>query len=224
MIMKNQHTPIAVEGIPFILIALAITIVVTLVVYRFFPTSVAIIVAVPLVLLTIFVTMFFRNPDRVIPPDPKEVVSPADGTVLDIVRVTEDELLGGDAVRVSVFMSVWNVHVNRVPMSGRAERVVYYPGKFLVARLEKASTDNERSALVITNGEGVKILVVQIAGIVARRIVCYASEGDMLEKGRRFGLIRFGSRLDVYFPTDAVIRVTEGDTVKAGETVLGELP
>jgi phosphatidylserine decarboxylase len=222
--MKNQHTPIAVEGIPFILIALAIAVIVTLIAYRFLPTVAAVIIAVPLVLLTIFVTMFFRNPDRVIPPDPKAVVSPADGVVLDIVRVTEDELLGCDAVRISVFMSVWNVHVNRVPMAGRAERVVYYPGKFLVARLDKASTDNERNALVITNEEGVKILVVQIAGIVARRIVCYVSEGDTLEKGRRFGLIRFGSRLDVYFPTDAVIRVVEGEKVKAGETVLGELP
>lgn len=221
--MKNQHTPIAVEGTPFILAALAIAVVVTLVVNHFFPRA-AIFAAVPLVLVCVFVTMFFRNPDRVIPPNPKEVVSPADGKVLDIVRVREDELLGTDAVRVSVFMSIWNVHVNRVPMSGRAERVVYYPGKFLVARLDKASTDNERNALVITNEEGVKILVVQIAGIVARRIVCYVSEGDTLEKGRRFGLIRFGSRLDVYFPTDAVIRVTEGDTVKAGETILGVLP
>ena len=221
--MKNQHTPIVVEGIPFILAAVAIAVVVTLIVYHFFPRA-AIFAAVPLVLLCVFVTMFFRNPDRVIPPDPKEVVSPADGTVLTIARVREDELFGGDAVRISVFMSIWNVHVNRVPMSGRAERVVYYPGKFLVARLDKASTDNERNALVITNEEGVKIVVVQIAGIVARRIVCYVSEGDMLEKGRRFGLIRFGSRLDVYLPTDSVIRVTEGDTVWAGETVLGVLP
>jgi len=221
--MKNQHTPIAVEGIPFILTALAITVVVTLIVHHFFPRA-TIFAAVPLVLVCIFVTMFFRNPNRVIPPDPKDVVSPADGTVLDIARIEEDTLLGTDAVRISVFMSVWNVHVNRVPMSGRAERVVYYPGKFLVARLEKASTDNERNALVITNDEGVKILVVQIAGIVARRIVCYVSEGDALEKGRRFGLIRFGSRLDVYVPTDTVIRVTEGEKVRAGETVLGELP
>ena len=221
--MKNQHTPIAVEGIPFILAALAITVVVTLIVHHFFPRA-TIFAAVPLVLVCIFVTMFFRNPNRVIPPDPKDVVSPADGTVLDIARIEEDTLLGTDAVRISVFMSVWNVHVNRVPMSGRAERVVYYPGKFLVARLEKASTDNERNALVITNDEGVKILVVQIAGIVARRIVCYVSEGDALDKGRRFGLIRFGSRLDVYVPTDTVIRVTEGEKVRAGETVLGELP
>ena len=221
--MKNRHTPIAVEGIPFILLALAIAACVTLVVRHFFPGA-TLIAAVPLGAVCIFVAMFFRNPNRAIPPDPKEVVSPADGTVLDIVRVKDDALLGGDAVRISVFMSIWNVHVNRVPVSGRAERVVYYPGKFLVARLEKASTDNERSALVITNGEGVKILVVQIAGIVARRIVSYVSEGDTLEKGRRYGLIRFGSRLDVYLPTDAVIRVAEGEKVRAGETVVGVLP
>jgi len=221
--MKNQHTPIAVEGIPFILIAFAIMVVVTLIVHHFFPRA-TIFAAVPLVLVCVFVTFFFRNPDRVIPPDPKEVVSPADGMVVDITRVGEDELLGYNAVRISVFMSIWNVHVNRVPMSGRAERVVYYPGKFLVARLEKASTENERNALVIVNEEGVKILVVQIAGIVARRIVCYVSEGDTLEKGRRFGLIRFGSRLDIYFPTDTVIRVEEGEKVRAGETVLGVLP
>ncbi|MBN1882089.1 MAG: phosphatidylserine decarboxylase family protein [Deltaproteobacteria bacterium] len=221
--MKNRHTPVAVEGIPFILLALAVAVCVTLVVRHFFPGA-AIFAAVPLGAICVFVAMFFRNPNRDIPHDPKEVVSPADGTVLDITRMKEDTLLNGDAVRVGVFMSIWNVHVNRIPMSGRAEEVVYYPGKFLVARLEKASTDNERNALVITNEEGVKIMVVQIAGIVARRIVCYVSRGDAVEKGRRFGLIRFGSRLDVYFPPDTVIRVTEGDKVRAGETVLGELP
>jgi phosphatidylserine decarboxylase len=221
--MKNQNIPIVVEGIPFIVGSIFLTVLVTLLVYFYAPRAV-LWVSIPLVVITLFVTAFFRNPERVIPQNPRAVVSPADGTVIDIREVTEENFLKEKVIRISVFMSVFNVHVNRVPVGGRAVSISYLPGKFFVASLDKASSENERNAIMIETKDGTRILVVQIAGIVARRIVCYVREGDTMEKGKRFGLIRFGSRLDLYLPVGAEITVGVGEKVRGGETIMGVLP
>jgi phosphatidylserine decarboxylase len=151
------------------------------------------------------------------------VVSPADGKVIEIKEMEEPDFLKGRCIRICVFMNVFNVHVNRNPIGGTVKAIRYFPGKFLVASLDKASELNERSAVLIEGEGGVKVLVVQIAGLVARRIVSYLSTGDSIRKGDRFGLIRFGSRLDLYLPMKTKVTVKVGDKVKAGETVMGVL-
>ncbi len=175
-------------------------------------------------LLTLWCALFFRNPARTTPAGEGLVVAPADGRVSMVVRMVPPAELGlGSAplARVSIFMSVFNCHVNRAPVAGRIERIVYRPGKFINAELDKASEDNERNALVISTPRG-QVGVIQIAGLVARRIASFVREGQMLAAGERFGLIRFGSRLDVYLPEGAVPLVSEGQTAVAGETVLAE--
>lgn len=181
-------------------------------------------VAVLCVLLALFVLWFFRNPERTIPGDPGVIVSPADGRVLKIEEVDEEELLGGRFRKISIFMSVFNVHVNRSPCEGTVRAIQYRKGKFLSANLDKASSQNERNSLVIETDKGAKIIVVQIAGLIARRIVCWAQEGTSLQRGERFGLIRFGSRLEVFMPTDAEVLVKVGDRVTAGHSKVGKLP
>lgn len=174
--------------------------------------------------LTIWCALFFRDPKRVTPVREGIVVSPADGRVSLIMQAVPPPELGlGDRplTRISVFMSVFNCHVNRSPVAGRIERIVYRPGKFLNAELDKASEDNERNSLVIVTSAG-RIGVVQIAGLVARRIVSFVREGQALSAGERFGLIRFGSRLDVFLPEGARPLVAEGQTAIAGETVLAD--
>jgi phosphatidylserine decarboxylase len=174
--------------------------------------------------LTVWCALFFRDPKRVTPQGQGIVVAPADGRVSLIVRAVPPPELGlGDRslLRVSIFMSVFNCHVNRSPVAGRVERIVYRPGKFINAELDKASEDNERNSLVIATPGG-RIGVVQIAGLVARRIVSFVREGQSLAAGERFGLIRFGSRLDVYLPEGAKPLVSEGQTAVAGETVVAD--
>jgi phosphatidylserine decarboxylase len=173
-------------------------------------------------IVTAWCVYFFRDPARVTPMDPDLVISPADGRVSAVgpcVPPPELELGTAPRVRISVFMNVFNCHVNRAPVAGRIHRIAYKPGKFLNAELDKASEDNERNGLVIDSAHG-QLGVVQIAGLVARRIVCFTREGAQLSAGERFGLIRFGSRLDVYLPEGAVPLVAEGQTAIAGETVL----
>jgi phosphatidylserine decarboxylase len=175
-------------------------------------------------ILTVWCALFFRDPKRVTPQGEGLVVSPADGRVSLIAQAAPPPELGlGDRPlpRVSIFMSVFNCHVNRSPVAGRIERIVYRPGKFINAELDKASEDNERNSLVIATPGG-RIGVVQIAGLVARRIVSFVREGQSLAAGERFGLIRFGSRLDVYLPEGAKPLVSEGQTAVAGETVLAD--
>ena len=175
-------------------------------------------------LLTLWCALFFRDPKRVTPQGEGIVVSPADGRVSLIVQAVPPAELGlGDRPlpRISVFMSVFNCHVNRSPVAGRIERIAYRPGKFINAELDKASEDNERNSLMIATPGG-RIGVVQIAGLVARRIVSFVREGQSLAAGERFGLIRFGSRLDVYLPDGAKPLVSEGQTAVAGETVLAD--
>ncbi|SIS98260.1 phosphatidylserine decarboxylase [Roseivivax lentus] len=176
--------------------------------------------------LTIWCYYFFRDPERVTPDRPGLVISPADGVVSLIEEVTPPAELGlaeDKRLRVSVFMSVFNCHVNRAPVAGRVKTVAYTPGKFLNASLDKASEDNERNGLVITMADGRELGVVQIAGLVARRILCFTEEGAEIARGERFGLIRFGSRLDIYLPPGVELDVAIGQTMIAGETVLARL-
>ena len=173
--------------------------------------------------LTVWCYYFFRDPKRAVPQNAGLLVSPADGVVSLIERaVPPQELgLGPEAlVRVSVFMSVFNCHVNRAPIAGKITAVAYRPGTFVNASLDKASTDNERNALAIQMADGRTIAVVQIAGLVARRIMCWKKPGDSVRTGERFGLIRFGSRLDVYLPDGVEPQVALGQTMVAGETVI----
>lgn len=180
-------------------------------------------VAVLFVLLTVFSLYFFRDPERATPAGGKLVVSPADGLVLGIERVEEPEYIGGPAQKLSIFMNVFDVHVNRAPLAGVVGYRNYRPGKFFNASLDKASLDNEAMTLGIESAEHGKVLVRQIAGLIARRIVCRVEPGDSLAAGERFGLIRFGSRVEVFLPVGAAVwKVGEGDRVKAGETVLAE--
>lgn len=161
----------------------------------------------------VFVAFFFRNPARTIPTDPTAIVSPADGKVVRLERV-------GNVTRMSIFLSLFNVHVNRSPIAGRIERVDYRPGKFMVAFNDKASTDNERNIVMVSDGR-INIVFTQIAGIVARRIVFWKKEGDTVNKGELVGLIRFGSRVDVLFPAGTEATVSVGDRVKGGSTRIG---
>lgn len=175
---------------------------------------------------TVWCYYFFRDPVRVIPQKEGLVLSPADGVVSlieDVVPPKELELGDAPITRVSVFMNVFNCHVNRAPVAGTCKQIAYHHGKFLNASLDKASEFNERNGLTIETDAGVKIGVVQIAGLVARRIVCFVAEGDKIEAGERFGLIRFGSRLDVYLPKGVAPAVTVGTTAVAGETILADL-
>lgn len=167
-------------------------------------------------------TWFFRDPDREPPADPHLIVSPADGRVIDVRLVQENEMLGAPANRVSIFMSPLDVHVNRSPVRGVIERIRHTPGRFHAAFADKSSEENERTAVVLA-GDGRRYLVVQIAGAVARRIVCRRVEGDALERGERYGMIMFGSRVDVYLPVDVRVRVAPRMRVRAGTTAIAEV-
>jgi len=174
--------------------------------------------------LTLFVIYFFRDPERAIPPGEKAILSPADGTVVQVQTCVEERFLKRPAIKLSVFMSIFNVHVNRNPLTGRIIDSAYARGKFIRADLDQASASNEQNALLVENAEGVRLLVVQIAGLIARRIICWVKKGDRVEKGQRFGLICFGSRLDIYLPENTALQVRLGEKTLAGQTILGYLP
>ncbi len=173
--------------------------------------------------VTLFVIWFFRNPNRVTPEDERAVISPADGRVIKIEELEEKEMLNERVRKVSIFMSIFNVHVNRAPSSGTVKKISYRKGKFFPASLDKASAFNERNSVLIEAVDGKQILTIQIAGIIARRIVCWVKEGMEIRKGSRFGLIKFGSRLEVFMPLNSTIHVKVGDKVRAGETKIGYL-
>jgi phosphatidylserine decarboxylase len=172
---------------------------------------------------TFFICYFFRDPDRVIPRQKHLVVSPADGKIIAIEKVAENQYYKGECQKISIFMSVFNVHVNRVPFDGEVKQISYHPGKFFSANLDKASKENEHNAICLETSLDKKICFVQIAGLIARRIICRVQEGDIVKRGQRFGLICFGSRLDVYLPVDSNLKIKVGDRVKAGTSALGEL-
>ncbi len=173
--------------------------------------------------VTLFVCWFFRDPDRKIPKGENELASPADGRVIIIERLAACEYMSGPCQKVSIFMNVFNVHVNRIPFDGVIERVQYNPGKFINASFDKASLHNERNALVVKTDAGKKFVVVQIAGLIARRIVNCVQVGEQIKKGERYGMIQFGSRLDLYLPLDFEVCVKIGDKTKAGTTVIGTM-
>ena len=173
--------------------------------------------------ITFAVCGFFRDPDRVIPDQQGTVVSPADGKVVAASVVDNTPFYDGPAMKISVFMSVFNVHVNRVPYDGRVKEINYHPGKFIAANFDKASLENEHNAVFIETDNGSHLCVVQVAGLIARRIICRLKPGDTVVRGQRFGLICFGSRLDVYLPTNVKLNVVVGDKVQAGATILARL-
>ncbi len=170
--------------------------------------------------LGLFTLYFFRDPEREIPADERAIVSPADGKILDVGVVEHAPFIDGPAKKISIFLSVFNVHINRIPYSGKVTYRQYKPGKFYVASEEKASDLNEQSSLGIETESGNKILVKQIAGLIARRVLCWKVPGDWVTKGERFGLIRFGSRTELYLPMDTEVKVKPGDIVKGASTVI----
>ena len=170
----------------------------------------------------LFILQFFRDPPRIVPGDPNVVLSPADGRIVRIGNA-RDPWLDRDALLISVFMNVFNVHSNRSPVDADVAQTWYHPGTFVNAALDKASSDNERNALKLVTPDGVEVTCVQIAGLIARRILCYVKPGERVARGQRYGFIRFGSRVDLYLPPDATPRVAIGDKVKASSTVVAEL-
>jgi phosphatidylserine decarboxylase len=213
--MSYPHPIIAREGWPFAGIALGLAVLAT--------ALGGWVWGAPFWLALAFVVQFFRDPPRRVPPDPRAVLSPADGRVV-AVETARDPYLDREALKVSVFMNVFNVHSNRSPVDGEVRRVWYHAGSFLNAALDKASLENERNAVWLRTAGGDDVVSVQVAGLIARRILCYVKEGDRLGRGERYGFIRFGSRLDVYLPPGSRVRVALGDKVFATETVLAELP
>ncbi|MBI3523320.1 MAG: phosphatidylserine decarboxylase [Betaproteobacteria bacterium] len=212
--MNYPHPIIAREGWPFIGIALLAALAVTGVVGWLW--------ALPLWLILVFCVQFFRDPARPIPDGANSVLSPADGRIVAIEPV-RDPWLEREALKISVFMNVFNVHSNRSPVDGEVRQRWYHPGKFFNADLDKASTENERNALWLRTRSGHDVTCVQVAGLIARRILCYVDTGAQLQRGQRYGFIRFGSRVDVYLPPQSRIKVTIGDKVSASATILAEL-
>jgi phosphatidylserine decarboxylase len=214
---------IAREGIPFTLVGVVLTVVVFLLAARWsnwwlFGVSAA------LALLTLFATYFFRDPDRAIPPGNESlIVAPADGKVIGIDTVSDVSYVGERAIKVSIFLSVLDVHVNRVPISGRVEKFEYKKGEFHAAFMDKASGLNEQTVIRIRSRLGAGVIVKQIAGVLARRIVCRLEEGQQVAAGERFGLIRFGSRTELFLPVDTRLSVEMGDHVAGGSSVIGYL-
>ncbi|NNM79416.1 MAG: phosphatidylserine decarboxylase [Gallionella sp.] len=211
--MNYPHPIIAREGWPFLAIALILAIAATIW---------CAIWSIPVWIIALFVLQFFRDPPREIPQAVGAVLSPADGRVIKVER-TQDPYGQREAILISVFMNVFNVHSNRSPVDGKIEQVQYFPGKFVNADLDKASLENERNAIVLTTNDKQTVTFVQVAGLIARRILCYVKAGDVLTRGQRYGFIRFGSRVDVYLPVDADVKVSIGDKVSATATVLAML-
>jgi phosphatidylserine decarboxylase len=213
----ENRLPVAREGLPFIIPGL----IATLLLFFFGVIYVGTFVG----LLTLFTIYFFRDPDRTGYGGKGSVLSPADGRIIDIRQLEgSDNWMGAPAVKVSIFMNVFNVHVNRIPFKGKISKIKYHPGKFVNASLDKASEHNERNGIELDTDNGQRIVFVQIAGLIARRIVWWIKEGDEVEAGQRFGLIRFGSRVDVYLPVESSVSVRLQEKVKAGKTVIGYLP
>jgi len=211
---KYPHPIIAVEGIPFLIVLLAASVMAS-VFWGWW--------SVPLWLATLFVLQFFRDPPRPIPQAEGLVLCPADGRVIVVGEAPDPYRGGAKSLKVSIFMNVFNVHSQRAPVDGVITKIAYSRGLFVNAAFDKASSDNERNALVLKLDNGVGVSCVQVAGLIARRILCYVHEGERLTRGQRYGFIRFGSRVDVYLPPTARPKVAIGDKVKASSTVLAEL-
>jgi phosphatidylserine decarboxylase len=211
---RYPHPVIAREGWPFVVIALGAALLIGFLANWWW--------SLPVWLLALFILQFFRDPPREVPEDPRAVLSAADGRVVEVSRA-QDPYVKRDAIKVSVFMNVFNVHSNRSPVDGMVKERWYFPGAFVNAALDKASLQNERNALWLRTPQGDDVTCVQVAGLIARRILCYVGAGAELERGQRFGFIRFGSRVDHYLPLDAEVKAAIGDKVKAAESVLAWL-
>jgi phosphatidylserine decarboxylase len=208
------HPLFAKEGWPFIAASVGLALVIL------WLTN--LVAALPFILAAAFVLQFFRDPPRQIPQDANVILSPADGKVIAIEKA-HDSYQNVEALKISVFMNVFNVHSNRSPVDGEVLDVQYYAGKFINADFDKASTENERNAVIVRMGNNQKITFVQVAGLIARRILCYTKPGEWLSRGERYGFIRFGSRVDVYLPLTVTPLVTIGQKVKATETILARI-
>ena len=208
--------PVASAGYPLILIAAFSTAVFALLEFA--------VLAIIGLLVTLFICYFFRDPDRVVPNEPGAVISPADGKIIVAAPVKNCPYYEGDCLKISIFMSIFNVHINRIPQEGSIQAIDYKPGTFVAADRQQASMKNEQNAVFLKTEEDKKICFVQIAGLIARRIICKIQPGDRVIRGQRFGLICFGSRLDVYVPPETKLNVAFGDRVKAGSSILGFLP
>jgi phosphatidylserine decarboxylase len=213
--LRFTEFPVAKEGL-ILVIPLSIL---TIVLGFLLPVYITLL----LVLIDLFLLYFFRNPERRIPDFKGSVVAPADGKVIHAGEYLEDRFLGGKTIKISIFMSIFNVHINRIPTSGRITDVFYKKGRFFSANFDKASLLNEHNAVLMETENGKKVLFVQIAGLVARRIICWIKKGDSVVRGQRFGLICFGSRVDIFLPLETKIDVKIGQRVKGGETILGYL-
>ena len=212
--MNNYpHPIIAREGWPFVTISIILAIAATIWCATW---------SIPVWIIALFILQFFRDPPREIPQDADVVLSPADGRIVAVERI-HDPYVQREAIKISVFMNVFNVHSNRSPVDGTVQQIWYFPGKFVNADLDKASTENERNAVWLKTSKGTDITSVQVAGLIARRILCYIKAGDVLTRGQRYGFIRFGSRVDVYLPLNASVKVSIGDKVSATTTILAVL-
>jgi len=211
--MKQPQIPVAREGYPFIVFIAFATLTAAVLGYEF--------IAVVLLFLTGFVFYFFRDPERILPDAEDAVVSPADGKVILVEKIFDDRFVNDHVYKVSIFMSVFDVHVNRLPITGKVEKIQYAPGSFYAANTDQGGLANEHCAVILSTPKNFRYAVVQVAGLVARRIVCWAEKGDAITRGTRFGLIRFGSRVDIYLPQQMQVEVRSGQRVRAGETVIG---
>ncbi len=213
--MLTPQVPVAKEGYPFIIISAFITLILAVLGCH--------VLTYTGLIITAFILYFFRDPERFIPRLDNAIVSPADGKVIIMEKINDDNILKQEIHKISIFMNVFNVHVNRAPFSGVVEKIIFSPGKFYSADSDKGALQNENCATVITTKTGVKIAFVQVAGLIARRIVNWLEPDDLIKKGQRFGLIRFGSRVDIYLPSDSVTSIEIGQKVRAGETIIGYL-
>lgn len=211
--MKQIRVPVAVEGYPFIAISAMASLVTAVLGYD--------LIALSCLALTGFILYFFRDPCRICPEGDDVFVSPADGKIILIDKVFDDRFVNEHVYKISIFMNIFNVHVNRIPFPAVVEKVLYSPGRFYSANTERGAIENEYCAVVLKTNMDKRVAVVQVAGLIARRIVCWVTKGDTVTRGQRFGLIRFGSRVDLYLPVETQLEVTLGQRVKAGETVLG---
>ena len=211
---KNRHPIIAREGWPFLVLAAILA---------GLSSVYCVYLAIPMWIIFLFILQFFRDPPRVTIGGDRAVSAPADGRVI-VIDEAHDPYTNQTSLKISIFMNVFNVHSNRIPVSGTVDAKQYYPGRFFNAALDKASDNNERNALLLTSKEGHRVTCVQIAGLIARRILCYVDEGSNVIKGERFGFIRFGSRVDLYLPKTTKVLVSLGDKVVGGETLVAELP
>lgn len=213
--MKPETVPVAAEGYPFIFYSSLLTLISALLGYQ--------LITLLLLVVTTFILMFFRDPERTAPEIERGIISPADGKIIFAEPTTDHRFSEDEMLKISIFMNVFNVHVNRIPFSGDVTGVQHVPGAFLAADSEKAHLNNEYCAVKIVTPDQREITMVQIAGLVARRIICRLEKGDTVKCGERFGLIRFGSRVDLFLPKQSNLAVRVGDKVKAGESLLGYL-